>query len=141
MLLDEEMFRSDLLPGVQRAVTAIKAMLDGSEVYFDTADGTVPEEWIAHIAVGRERCNCRFIGDEGYVNIVLCDWYDQLGNRQDWYCYWHGISREELLQRLRDEQKARADKATANIEKERERRLRQLHELAQEFGVDPALLP
>lgn len=143
MLEDEQKIPDNELVGVRAAVKTLKKFFDYSDLAVDTMDGNIPEEWLAHLVFMEGDCDCDLetAWDEGRLNVKLCAWYDQLINRQEWYCYWHGISLEEFRAKIHAEQEERAAKEQRRIELDREMRRTQLHELAREFGVDENLLP
>jgi hypothetical protein len=138
---DPKKFSDEEMPGVRLAVKAFKTFMDASAVRVDS--DSFPEEWLAHIVHMEGVCDCDLERsyDEGSFDSETCKWYSDLGNRQDWFCYWHGMTMEEFQQMLAEKRAEERRKAQEREERERAYRKARLYELAQEFGVNPELLP
>lgn len=104
--------------------------------------------WFVHVADmallphGTPTCQCDIASDyDNSYDMQWCAWYSDEKNRRRLYLDWVGMTEEELQAKERAAAEEAARKKQEQEERTREYRRKQLHELAEEFGVDPRLLP
>ena len=120
---------------LRKTVKAIYKILDESLACSD-----ITEEWLAHIAGTDGKCDCDIeINYDRYIEVTYCDTYSK--NMHQQYLEWHGITEEEHQARLAAEHERKAREQAEQAERDKAYRLKQLWVLAEEFGIDPRLLP
>lgn len=142
MITEEIIAAQQYVKGKQDAVATLAQFLWDGDAGVSLLAVEDIQVWLAHIIQMNARCGC---GIEHYYDDGnsprYCTWFSDAKNRRELYIDWFQTTEEELRAKERAvaEEEAR-EKAEADA-RAKEFRRKQLHQLAQEFNVDPRLLP